>query len=279
MSPAASPTRSARPRASVEPRLAQREPIAAQLFEVVEGSAVRLAEPAEMGPETRSLLLPAADAEIRVVALGEDPAVAARNDAQLEREPPVIRRAIHLRVGQVRLERDADDAVAAEPERARGHPVDAVRADQEVGFDPFDGHTVRPNLEVAHLHAFTELGPRLDRLLHEEVVEALPLRHVDERVTVSSGDGLPVAQAQVHGRDDVLDDGLDGEGQEPRGTARHASATRLVARKACAVEQEDVCTRAREPVGGRRACGAGADDDGVVALHGAILTIRGTRAL
>ena len=45
------------------------------------------------------------------------------------------------------------------------------------------------------------------------------------------------------------------------------------------IEQEDVHARAREPVGGRRTCGAGADDDGVVALHGAILTIRGTRAL
>ena len=119
MSPAASPTRSARPRASVEPRLAQREPITAQFFELVEGSAVRLAEPPEMGPQARSLLLPAADAEIRVIALREDPAVAARDDAQLEREPPVVRRAIHLRVGHVPLERDADDAVAAELERAR----------------------------------------------------------------------------------------------------------------------------------------------------------------
>ena len=96
---------------------------------------MRLAEPAEMGAQARSLLLPAADAEVRVIALGEDPAVAARDDAQLERKPPVIGRAIHLRVGHVRLERDADDAVAAEPERAGGHPVDAVRADQNVGLD------------------------------------------------------------------------------------------------------------------------------------------------
>ena len=80
MSPAASPTRSARPR----------EPVTTKFFELVEGCAVGLAEPPEMGAQARSLLLPAADAEVRVIALRENPAVAARDDAQLERKPPVV---------------------------------------------------------------------------------------------------------------------------------------------------------------------------------------------
>ena len=54
-----------------------------------------------------------------VVALREDPAVAARDDAELDHEPSAVALRVDDRVGTFALERDADRAVAAEAERLR----------------------------------------------------------------------------------------------------------------------------------------------------------------
>src|SRR6185295_3181916 len=102
------------------------------------------------------------------------------------------------------LERDADDAVAADPKGASSDPVDPVRTDKNIGLDPLDGDPAVPHFERADLHTLPEVGARLDRLLDEEVVETLPLRHVDERIAVPAGQRFPVAQAQVDGRHDML---------------------------------------------------------------------------
>src|SRR6266540_5557029 len=85
--------------------------------------------------QTRPLLAPAADADVDVVTLREDPPVAARNGGQLEHEhaaPAVGRK---LLVGKIPLERDAVDDAAAEVKRARSDPVRAVCADQRVDVD------------------------------------------------------------------------------------------------------------------------------------------------
>jgi hypothetical protein len=112
------------------------------------------------------------------------------------------------------------------------------------------------------------------------VIEALALRHVDERDPVAPSERLSVAKPHVHGGHHVLHHRFDRERQETGRPPRHAAAARLVTRKAGAIQQEHICTGLREPVGGRGAGGARAHDDGVVALHlETILTIPGASTL
>ena len=61
--------------------------MAAEALEVVRVEPVRLADPAEVLAELRPLALPAADADVGVVALREHPRVPARDVGELEHEP------------------------------------------------------------------------------------------------------------------------------------------------------------------------------------------------
>ena len=81
--------------------------------------------------QPRALALPAADAEVGVVALRKDPGVAAGNDAELEHELAAV---AHVE-RRVPFERDAVPVVAAEAEGARGDAVDAVGADDHARVD------------------------------------------------------------------------------------------------------------------------------------------------
>src|SRR5581483_1348707 len=112
-------------------RPAQGEPVAADVRERRGVDAVLATEAVEVAAQPRPLALPAADAEVHVVALREDPAVAAGERAELDhRDSPVA-----LVEGRVALERDAVDDLSAEAERARGDPVRAVRADHDRRLD------------------------------------------------------------------------------------------------------------------------------------------------
>ena len=64
--------------------LAHRQPVAAHVGHERRVDAVRAGQPREVVAQPRPLLHPAADAEVRVVALREDPAVAAGHDAELD---------------------------------------------------------------------------------------------------------------------------------------------------------------------------------------------------
>src|SRR5581483_9189485 len=208
--------------------------------------APRLAHPAQLGPEPRSLRLVAADADVDVVALREDPAVTAANDRDLEEHP--AGEALLPRV--VRLERDAVDDPLREAELLSRGAVAAVRADHD------------PRVELARVdgHALAHLGARVGGPLEEEVVEPLPLRHVRERGVGASREAVAIAQAAVHPVDRVLDDRLDRERQEPRSAAGHAAAARLVAREPRLVDHEDPRAGAREPERRDRSRRAAADD-------------------
>src|SRR5581483_4528877 len=71
--------------------------------------------------------------------------------------------------------------------------------------------------------------------------------------------------------DGVLDDRPDREREQPRRAPGDAAAAGLVTRERRAVDEEDARAGAREPICGRRAGGAGADDGNVVAGHDAKL--------
>ena len=66
---------------------AQRQTMPAQLLELVGLDPMRRAGALQVLAQLRALALPAADADVRVVALGEAPRVAAWNVGELEDEP------------------------------------------------------------------------------------------------------------------------------------------------------------------------------------------------
>jgi hypothetical protein len=253
---------------------AKREAVAPDAFQVVGRHAVRRAESPQSLAKARSLPLPAAEPDVRVVALREDPAVAPGDEPELEHRTASVAVAEPV-VGDVALECHADRLVAAEPERPGAHAVDAVGADHRPRQQPFpagdDLGAVRPRRDRRDLHAVAELGSGCDRPLDQVGVQPDALRHQDERRTIATLDPGPVPQPHPHGRDRVLHDRVDREREQPSGAPRHAPAAGLVAREACPVEQQDRGTRQGQPVRARRARGPGAHDDGVVTRHGGII--------
>src|SRR5207302_10408000 len=114
--PAAGETRAAEP---------QGESVAACVLCRVGIDAVRLARMAPLRTEPRPLLPVPADADVDVVALREDPAVAAADDSDLEHHRAGVSRIVRV----VGLERDAVDDALGQSELLRGGPVTAVGAD------------------------------------------------------------------------------------------------------------------------------------------------------
>ena len=155
--------------AAREPRAghSHRQPVAARLLRRVRIDPVRLAHPPQLGAQLRPLLPVPADADVDVVALREDPAVAAADDRDLEHH----RARVALLVRVVRLERDAVDDAVGEAELLRRRAVAAVGADHD------------PRVELARVGRLplAHLGAGLGGLLQEEVVEPPALRHVRER--------------------------------------------------------------------------------------------------
>src|SRR5262249_18355674 len=154
-------------------RMAQWEAVSADFGEHPGIDAVRLAEPCEMLAQTGALGLPAADSQVDVVALREDPAVAAGYGAELEHEPARVPLGVDALVREVPLERSPVLAVGAQAERPRRDAVRAVRADDDlrgVVGDPVLAH-------LRHAHALAELGAGGDGLLDEVRVEPPTLGH------------------------------------------------------------------------------------------------------
>src|SRR6266542_3020189 len=133
----------------------------------MEVHVVHVAEPAEVLAQSRALALPAADADVDVVALGKDPRVAAGDDAELEHQPAAVARVER----SVPLERDAVAVVAREREgprrRAEGNaPLDTRyrgRLVLELGVDPGGYAWVFPKGDHVHVRVggWASEGPRL----------------------------------------------------------------------------------------------------------------------
>ena len=240
-----------------------------------------LAEPAQLLPQARGLVLPAAEPDVGVVALRKHPAVAAGDDPELEHGAAPVAVA-QLRVGDVPFERDADRLVPAEAERPGADAVDAVGADESGSVDllPVDGrrHTLRARGDRRHLAAVAKLGAREGGLLGQVRIEPDSLGHEDERRVAAVLEPAAVAKPHPHGGDRVLDHRRDREGELARRSSGDAAAARLVAREARPVEQEHGGARAGQAMRARRACRPGAHDDHVVAGAPRIMSVSHTPA-
>jgi hypothetical protein len=240
-----------RPAREARSRQPHRQPVAASFLRRVRIDPVLLAHPAQLGTQLRRLLTVPADADVDVAPLGEDPAVAAADDRDLEHH----RARVALLVRIVRLERDTVCDAVGEPELLRRLAVAAVGAD----------HDPRVELPRVGRLPLSHLGTRVGRLLQEEVVEPPPLRHVREWRAGLARDALPIAEAALQPVGDVLHDGLDRERQHARRAPRDTAPAGLVAREGRLVEEQDARARIREAVGGGRARRPGSDDRDVVA--------------
>src|SRR5262249_32918645 len=116
-------------------RTAERQSMPAGVRDVRRVDAVFRAEPVQLFAKARPFGFPTADADVDVVAFREDPAVAARQDRELDPHSSAVAFGRDDAVTNVALERDTRDDVSAEPERARSHAVRAVCADNRADLN------------------------------------------------------------------------------------------------------------------------------------------------
>src|SRR6188474_2712713 len=105
--------------------------MAADALEHGRVDAVGPREAVEVVAQLRPLRRPASDAEVRMIALREHPAVAARHDPQLDPCRLLVRRPFEAAPGNVPLECDATDDAAPEPGRLRNDAVGSVGSDEK----------------------------------------------------------------------------------------------------------------------------------------------------
>jgi hypothetical protein len=237
--------------------------VAPDAGELVGPEAVDRAEPFEVLAESGSFGLPAADADVEVLGLGEEPAVAARHDAELEEE----RRAVGGIEGRVPFEGDAVRDLLGQSERLRHDAVRAVGADQDVCGRGTAGQAHGGAFDLLHPNAVAKVSAGGGRALSEEGVEPGALCEQDERLFAPPLVPSPVPRAEANAGRAILDDGVDGLGEEPDSAPGEPTPAGLVAGEAGAVEKEDGGAAGGEAVGSDRPGGPGADDDGVEPLH------------
>jgi hypothetical protein len=162
--------------------------------------------------------------------------------------------------------------VICKAECARRRSVAAVGADHDARRDFLAVHGEPAVTHVGDFRSGAHVSAGGGRLLEEEAVEPLALRHVHERSACTPFEPVAlVPQAAAHPVDDVLDDRFDREWQELRRAPGDAAAAGLVARELRLVDEQDARPRGREVIARKGPCRAGADDRDV-AVHGGMLT-------
>src|SRR5262249_15728475 len=141
-------------------------------------------EAVEVRSEPWPLAQPASDAEVRMVALGKDPAVPAGHDADLDPSAALVRRPPERVPRDVSLQRDPPPDAVAPGRRLRNDSVGAVGTDEERrpdrgAADARSDPGVVEN-DVADCNAVPDLGTSRSRLLEKVQVQTSPLRHLDE---------------------------------------------------------------------------------------------------
>src|SRR5690242_4828819 len=121
--------------------------MAAEIRQVLRSQPVRLAGTPEVLAKTWTLLLPGSDTDVDMVALGKDPAVAARDVGELDDGTPAVAVAGDAPVRDVSLERHSVNDPVAEPDCARGRTVCSVGADNHIGRSEVGRRTL-PHLDA-----------------------------------------------------------------------------------------------------------------------------------
>lgn len=252
----------------------------AGLIEAIKPAVLR--EPGAQGGANGG---PAADADVEVVALREDPAVAAGNAPEVEGDESLPFTSERGAAGAVErvvgLERDRMLAGGGKAEGARGGAVHAVGADQDarlvhVGAGADDGARAA-DLDVADAVGIAEVGTSSGGVLGEEGIEAGALGHAGEDVGAGAVEAATHGGADAHAIDLSFGDGGEVEIVRRVGAERDAAAAGLIARKGGFVEEEDAGAFAGEEAGGGAAGGPGACHDGVV-TGGHVRIVRGGEA-
>ena len=231
----------------------------------------RASEAGEVPAQVRAFLRPAADPEVRVVCFREQPAVAAGRGAELDHGSRGVAVAVEELPGDVPLERDAAHNSRVQPGGSGDDAVRAVGADDQIGGDrlPADGRpdAARADLDLLNAGVVAKARACRDRLLREVGVESPALGHQDQRFAARAPEAAAVVEAKLERVDDALDNGCDVARCLPERAARDAAAAGLVSREASAIGKENARATASEVDRGRRARGAGADDEDIVVLH------------
>jgi hypothetical protein len=214
-------------------------------------------------------VFPATDADVDVVTLGENPAVAAGNTAELERDLAFV--VVRDAVGVVDIALEGDGAF-------EGVFVAEVLADDAVGTVRADDDAGVVGVAVACLDlegAVWEAADELDGVavaevyagllgvFDEEMVESRALSHVGDGAVVEACDVFAVAEPEMGAEDGVFDDRFEGEGEQFGCADGDAAAAGLVAGEFGAVYQEDAGASVGDFASGSGSGWAGADDDDV----------------
>ena len=217
------------------------------------------AHPAQVIAQMRALGIPAADAHVRVVALGEEPAVASGDIPHLEQRHVLLDAGTDVVVGDVGLERRGEDPALAELQRTAADAVGAVRCDEHLATGAravVEGDRRPPvvlQFDAAQARAVAEVRAGERGLLGQERVEALALGHQHDRGETAVRERAEIGVAEADRRDLPFDHGADGEGQEARTAQRDAAAAGLVTRKARAVDEQRPHAPGGEQMRGHRA--------------------------
>src|SRR5207302_7399849 len=136
----------------------------------------------EVLPQSRPLRPPPADPDVDVIALRENPRIAARNGAELDHRTPSPAFLARVNIRDVPFERDSVPPFA-EAEHLRGEPVDAVRADHNLrprgGPVEANGRLALPRLQRRHANPVPEVRPRCRGRFGAVRVESPPRGHQD----------------------------------------------------------------------------------------------------
>ena len=211
--PAASPTSSARARRDRGAGAADREPVTAQVLQVVDRDAVCGAQFGQMPAQSRPFARAIRRRRSCCGHLWEDPAVAAWDRRELEQGRRLV--APHRRIRrpprrQVALQRDRDMTARGAPSAARVTPLAPsapTRTSAAIGaVVGVHQHPVGGDVDVPHAHLVAELGPRGDGLLDQELIEPAPLGHEHQR---RIGDDVAARAVVAHGDVDAVHDAFD----------------------------------------------------------------------
>ncbi len=236
---------------------------------------VTQAEPAQVAVEARlesaAVAVGKDDTDGESAGLREDPGVAPRAVVHLHHDGVIEGHPAQWRKLHLKFPRRAGREPAAESEGLRRHGVRAIGADHERGlcFETFgaDAHSRCRLLDGPDARPRPEFGARLLRMFEQQRVEAVAHDHVEKWLAGIADEADAVADGDVEEVDGLLDDRVDGEGEERPCAAGNAARAGLVTGEVLAVEDEDA-----RPGGGKlaRGCapgGTGAHDDRIEACH------------